>query len=79
MIIIILTKNFIQYIHEKLKKELFEPFRTGDASRKSGNGSGLGLSISQKIVMLHGGTLDYSETVVPGYKSFVIVLLDQIS
>lgn len=61
-------------IDNELKEGLFEPFRTGDDSRKTGNGSGLGLSISRKIVTLHGGTLDYSETKIPGYKSFVIVL-----
>ena len=61
-------------IDDELKEGLFEPFRTGDDSRKTGNGSGLGLSISRKIVVLHGGTLDYSETIVPGYKSFVIRL-----
>ncbi|MBO7452392.1 MAG: HAMP domain-containing histidine kinase [Clostridiales bacterium] len=61
-------------ISDELKEGLFEPFRTGDDSRKTGNGSGLGLSISRKIVTLHGGTLDYSETKVSGYKSFVIEL-----
>lgn len=61
-------------LSDDLKDAVFEPFRTGDDSRKSGNGSGLGLSVSRKIVMLHGGTLDYSETKVPGYKSFVLVL-----
>lgn len=61
-------------IADELKESLFEPFRTGDDSRKTGKGSGLGLSISKKIVTLHGGTLEYSETKVPGYKSFVIEL-----
>lgn len=61
-------------IADELKESLFEPFRTGDDSRKTGKGSGLGLSISKKIVTLHGGALEYSETKVPGYKSFVIEL-----
>lgn len=61
-------------ISDELQAGLFEPFRTGDDSRKTGNGSGLGLSVSRKIVMLHKGTLDYSQSRVPGYKSFVIRL-----
>ena len=70
----ILVSDNGSVISDELKEGLFEPFRTGDDSRKTGNGSGLGLSISRKIVMLHGGTLEYSETKVPGYKSFVIDL-----
>lgn len=61
-------------ISDELQAGLFEPFRTGDDSRKTGNGSGLGLSVSRKIVALHKGTLDYSQSRIPGYKSFVIRL-----
>ena len=72
--IVILISDNGPAIPSELKDSLFDPFRTGDDSRKTGNGSGLGLSISRKIVTLHGGTLDYSESVVPGYKSFVMTL-----
>lgn len=41
-------------IAPELEEHLFEPFARGDASRKSGGGSGLGLSIAQKVVQMHG-------------------------
>ncbi|SFG18570.1 HAMP domain-containing sensor histidine kinase [Oribacterium sp. WCC10] len=42
-------------ISEDIRKTIFDPFVTGDESRKSGKGSGLGLAISKKIVEAHGG------------------------
>ena len=40
-----------------LRDRIFEPFIVGDASRTSGQGSGLGLSIAKKIIELHGSTI----------------------
>lgn len=51
---------------------IFEPFSRGDASRPTDGGSGLGLSISESIVRMHGWELTL-ETSIPEYtKGFVI-------
>lgn len=44
-------------IESEIAKHLFDPFVQGDASRTSGSGSGLGLSITSKIVEMHGGSI----------------------
>ncbi len=44
-------------IPDALKKNLFQPFVTGDAARGSSHGSGLGLAITAKILKLHGGSV----------------------
>lgn len=44
-------------IDHDIAVHLFEPFVQGDASRTSGSGSGLGLSITRKIVEMHGGSI----------------------
>ena len=43
-------------IPEELSEKLFEPFAKADSSR-AGGGSGLGLSIAQKVVQMHGWEL----------------------
>ena len=40
-----------------LRDQIFEPFVTGDESRASGSGTGLGLALSNKICEMHGFTL----------------------
>lgn len=42
-------------IETETAKHLFDPFVQGDKSRTGGKGSGLGLSITRKIVEMHGG------------------------
>lgn len=44
-------------IEETLVAHLFDPFVMGDESRNSRGGSGLGLSVSKKVIDMHGGRL----------------------
>ena len=55
-----------------LAEHIFEPFVVADASRESKGGSGLGLSIAQKIVQMHGGTLELKQYYEDHKKSFII-------
>ena len=62
-------------IEDEVAKHIFEPFVMGDASRSTKGGSGLGLSISSKIVRMHGGRLLLDRNSTEEYvKAFVIVL-----
>ncbi len=44
-------------IPAELKEQIFEPFVTGDESRASDGGTGLGLPLSSRICEMHGFTL----------------------
>ena len=57
-----LSFKFVCYFmaHEHLRKDVFTPFAVGDVSRSKG-GSGLGLSISQKIIQAHGWSIRLAE------------------
>lgn len=59
-------------INKDLEDNLFEPFSVSDASRNTKNGSGLGLSISKKIVERHNGRIYYESNFGNGFKAFVI-------
>ena len=51
---------------------IFEPFSRGDAARRTDGGSGLGLSIAQTIIRMHGWEMSLQSD-IPGYtKGFVI-------
>jgi signal transduction histidine kinase len=49
-------------IPEEAANEIFDPFVMGDESRNSKGGSGLGLSISKKIVEMHGFKIKLIQT-----------------
>ncbi|MCM1040405.1 MAG: HAMP domain-containing histidine kinase [Roseburia sp.] len=62
-------------IEDKLAARIFEPFARGDAARRADGGNGLGLSISAKIIQMHGGTLTLERQCPDGYvKAFVVTL-----
>lgn len=51
--VFILVADSGEPISDEMEKKLFEPFARGDDSRRSGGGSGLGLSIAKKVVEMH--------------------------
>ena len=54
-------------------KRIFEPFSREDQTRATREGNGLGLSISAKIVQMHGGVLSLNSAFGEGYtKAFQI-------
>ena len=54
-------------------KRIFEPFSREDQTRATKEGNGLGLSISAKIVQMHGGVLSLNSAFGEGYtKAFQI-------
>lgn len=62
-------------IPEGTAKYIFDPFVSGDESRKRKGGSGLGLSIAYKVIEMHGGSLRLEQESTGIYtKSFVICL-----
>lgn len=62
-------------IEDGLAEHIFEPFSRGDKTRSTSGGSGLGLSISAKIIEMHGGELRLERQCPNGMvKAFVISL-----
>ncbi|MCC8168522.1 MAG: HAMP domain-containing histidine kinase [Clostridiales bacterium] len=58
-------------IPEDLAEHIFDPFSMGDESRNSRGGSGLGLSIAQKIINMHDGNIRYQEGYAGYTKAFM--------
>lgn len=62
-------------IEDGLAEHIFEPFSRGDRTRSTSGGSGLGLSISARIIEMHGGELRLERRCPDGMvKAFVISL-----
>jgi len=55
-------------------EDIFKPFVTENTARTVGQGTGLGLAVTKRVIESHGGTIGV-ETTIPGYtKMFVIRL-----
>ena len=62
-------------IDDELAEHIFEPFTRGDKARSTRGGSGLGLSISAKIIRMHGGDIQLECQCKDGYtKAFQMTL-----
>lgn len=63
-------------IAQEIATHLFDPFVQGDASRRSKSGSGLGLSITKKIIEMHGGEVTFEQNNLPPGKTkeFIVIL-----
>ena len=59
-------------ISKEMEEKLFKPFASGDESRMSKNGSGLGLALSKKIMEKHEGNLSYLSHYKDFSKAFLI-------
>lgn len=71
--LVIKVKDSGEVIDSELAQHLFDPFVMGDESRNSRGGSGLGLSVSKKIIEMHGGDLVLEQPTETGYtKAFCI-------
>ena len=65
-------------IEPEFAEHIFEPFSRADKARSTKGGSGLGLSISAKVVQMHGGRLELHTDYGKGYtKAFMIRLQEE--
>lgn len=71
MLLVVVADNGTK-ISAETQKHLFEPFYKGDKSRTSGSGSGLGLSIAQKIIQMHGWEIELRQPYQEYTKAFLI-------
>ncbi len=61
-------------VPEEVRNSLFMPFVSGDKSRQSKNGSGLGLALAYKIMKKHGGNLQLVTDIDNYTKGFLVSL-----
>lgn len=62
----------------ELAQQLFDPFVMGDESRNSRGGSGLGLSVSKKVIEMHGGNLTLEQPTEEGYTKAFRIKIKQV-
>ena len=62
----------------ELAQQLFDPFVMGDESRNSRGGSGLGLSVSKKVIEMHGGNLTLEQPTEEGHPKAFCIKIKQV-
>ncbi len=62
-------------INEESKADVFEAFVVGEKSRNK-QGSGLGLAVCKKIVMMHGGNIELAKEPIENFTTEFVVTLD---
>lgn len=67
-----------EMIDPELAGHLFDPFVMGDESRNSRGGSGLGLSVSKKVIEMHGGDLTLEQPTEEGYAKAFCIQIKQV-
>lgn len=76
--LLLTISDYGEKIDREVARHLFDPFVQGDESRNSKKGSGLGLSITKKIVQMHKGKIVLIQYLNPEkygkVKSFEIML-----
>ena len=65
-------------IDPELAQQLFDPFVMGDESRNSRGGSGLGLSVSKKVIEMHGGSLTLEQPTEEVYTKAFCIKIKQV-
>lgn len=66
-----------ELIKEETAFQLFEPFVQGDSSRTGKRGSGLGLSITKKIVNMHHGDVILRQHLKGKYRKEFLIILEK--
>ena len=58
--------------------DIFKPFVTENTARTVGQGTGLGLAVTKRVIESHGGTIGV-ETTVPGYTKMFVHIISRIT
>ena len=66
-------------IPAKRRKELFQPFNRLDAENSSIEGTGIGLTITRRVIEMMGGTVDVESEVGVGSNFWIELPLESIS
>lgn len=62
-------------VPDDIKDNIFDPFVTSNIARTSGSGTGLGMSISKKIVDIHEGSISLVRTPRKNYNTEILITI----